>query len=84
MCTSSSAEVPDTQGYEKRLCSDDCAGSIKTIQKFEKIGSFGVQSGRGIKRIDSTVVEEVTTAVHKESSGGVKLCSAQKNCPNTG
>ena len=34
----------------------------KMIQKLEKTGSFDVQSGRGRKRIDSTVVEEETTA----------------------
>ena len=49
---------------------------LKMIQKFENAGSFDVQSGRERKRIDSTVVEEVHTAVQEESSGGVKLCSA--------
>ena len=52
-------------------------GLLKLIQKFEKTGSFDVQSDRGRKRIDSTVVEEVATAVQEESSGGVKPCSAR-------
>ena len=30
LCTSSSAEVPDTQKYEKRYWSDDCVGSVKS------------------------------------------------------
>ena len=47
------------------------------IQKFEETGSFDVQSGRGGKRIDSTVVEEMATAVQEESSGGMKSCRAQ-------
>ena len=38
-------------------------GLLKVIQKFKKTGSFNEQSGRGRKRIDSTVVEEVATAV---------------------
>ena len=42
------------------------------IQKFEKTGSFDEQSNRRKKRIDSTVVEEVATAVHEESRGCVK------------
>ncbi|GBN75379.1 hypothetical protein AVEN_8064-1 [Araneus ventricosus] len=53
-------------------------GLLKMIQKFEKTGSFAVQSGRGRKRIDSTVVEEVATAVQEESSGGVQPCSARE------
>ncbi|GBL98473.1 hypothetical protein AVEN_257882-1 [Araneus ventricosus] len=53
-------------------------GLLKMIQKFEKTGSFSVQSGRGRKRIDSTVVEEVATAVQEVSSGGVQPCSARE------
>ena len=42
------------------------------IQKFEKTGSFEVESCRGRKRINSMVVEEVATAVlGSDSSGGV-------------
>lgn len=41
------------------------------IQKFEKQGSFDLQSNRGRKRLDLTVVEEVDTAVQKLSSSGV-------------
>ena len=48
-------------------------GLLKMIQKFENTGSFHVQSGRGRKRIDLTVVE-VTTAVQEKSSGGLKPC----------
>ena len=36
-----------------------------------------MQSGRGRKRIDSTVVEEVATAVQEESSSGMKPCNAR-------
>ena len=51
------------------------------IQKFEKTSSFDVQSGRGRKTIDSTVVEEVATVVQEESSDGVKPCNARgTNC----
>ena len=42
------------------------------IQKFENMGSFDVKSGRRRKVIDSTVVEEVATAVQGESNSGVK------------
>ena len=49
---------------------------LKVIQKFEKTGSCDVQSGRGRKIIDSTVVKEVATAVQEELRGVVKLCSA--------
>ena len=53
-------------------------GLLKMIQKFKKIGSFHVQYGRGRKKIDSMVVEEVTTAVQgSDSSGGMNPCSAQ-------
>ena len=50
-------------------------GLLKMIQKFEKTGSFDVQSGRERKIIDMVIVE-VATAVQNESSGGVKWCSA--------
>ena len=49
-------------------------GLLKMIQKYEKTDSFDVQSDRLRKRINSTVVEEVATAVQK-SSGCVKPCS---------
>ena len=45
------------------------------ILKFEKTGSFHVQSDKGRKRNDSTVGEEVASTVQEESSGGVKPCS---------
>ena len=48
---------------------------LKMIQKFKKIGSFDVQCGRKIKRNDSTVLEEMATAVQEESSDAVKPCS---------
>ena len=38
----------------------------KIIQRFKKIGSFDVQYGRGRTSTDSTVVEEVSRAVHEE------------------
>ena len=44
------------------------------IQNFDKTGSFEVQSKRGMKRIDLTVVEEVCTAMQEESRDGLKLC----------
>ena len=50
---------------------------LKIIQKFEKTGSFDVQSSKGRKRIDSTVVEKLTTAVQEESSGGMEPCKAR-------
>ena len=61
--TSISAEVPDTQGSEKRRWSDNFAESVKNVSEIRKTGSFDVQSGRGRKRIDSTIVKEVATAV---------------------
>ena len=51
---------------------------LKMIQKLNKTGSFDVQSGRGRKRFDWTIVEEVATAVQEESSGGAKPCSAEE------
>ena len=45
-------------------------GLFKIIQEFEKRGPFDVQSGSGKKIINSTVVEEVATAVREETSGG--------------
>ena len=51
-------------------------GLLKILQKFEKTCSFDIQSGRGRKRIGSTVFEEMATALQEESSGGVKPCSA--------
>ena len=49
-------------------------GLLKMIQKFEKTGSFDVQSARERKRIDSKIDQEVATAVQEESRGGVKSC----------
>ena len=40
-------------------------------------GSFDVISGRGRKRIASTVVKDVATAMQEESSGGGKSCSGR-------
>ncbi|GBM61042.1 hypothetical protein AVEN_264371-1 [Araneus ventricosus] len=57
-------------------------GLLKMIQKFEKTSSFAVQSGRGRKRIDSTVVEEVATAVQVERWCATVQCTG--NCPNIG
>ena len=53
-------------------------GLLKIIQKFRKTGSFVVQSGRGKKIIETTVDEEVGTAVQEESSGGVKSFSSRR------
>ncbi|GFW29597.1 uncharacterized protein TNCV_3934651 [Trichonephila clavipes] len=50
----------------------------KMIQKFEETDSFHVQSGRGRKRVNSTVVDGVATVVQKESSGGLQPCSARR------
>ena len=62
---------------KKKRSSDDCTGSVKMIQEFEKTGSFDVQSVRGRKRIDSMVIEKVATAKQEESSDGVKSCSVR-------
>ena len=45
-------------------------GLLKMIQKLQKTGPFDMLSGRGRKRIDLTVVEEVVSnpAVHGEFS----------------
>ena len=52
-------------------------GLLKIIQKFKKTFSFAKQSGRGRKRIDLTVVEEVASAaVQEELNSGVKPCGA--------
>ena len=37
-----------------------------------------MQSGRGRKRYDSTVIEEVATVVQEELSGGVKPCCSRR------
>ena len=50
-------------------------GLLIMIQTFEKTDSFDVQSNRGRKIINSTVVEELATAVHEETSSGEKSCS---------
>ncbi|GFX15476.1 hypothetical protein TNCV_3304051 [Trichonephila clavipes] len=79
-----SAEVPETQGYEERSSSDGYPGSGENDSRIRSDRFFfHVQSGRGRERINSTVVEEVATAV-QESSGGFQPCSAQGNRPNTG
>ncbi|GBN58893.1 hypothetical protein AVEN_84747-1 [Araneus ventricosus] len=72
--TCSSAKVPDTQGPMT------VQGLLKMIQKFEKTGSFSVQSGRGRKRIDSTVVEEVAGGVERWCA--TVQCTG--NCPTIG
>ena len=36
-----------------------------------------MQSGRGRKRTDSMIVEEVATEVQEQSSGGAKPCNAR-------
>ncbi|GBN95310.1 hypothetical protein AVEN_75324-1 [Araneus ventricosus] len=56
-------------GMKKGVGPMTVQGLLKMIQKFEKTCSFTVQSGRGRKRIDSTVVEEVAIAVQEESNG---------------
>ena len=50
----------------QELCRSSRLKSLKKgfdPMKYEKTCSFYVQSGRGRKRVDSMVVEEVTTAV---------------------
>ncbi|GFT22302.1 uncharacterized protein TNCV_3273011 [Trichonephila clavipes] len=47
-------------------------GLKKIIQKFGETSSLYVQSGRGRKRVNSTVVEEVVMAMLEESSGGLQ------------
>ncbi|GBM66464.1 hypothetical protein AVEN_146292-1 [Araneus ventricosus] len=66
------------KGMKKGVGPMTVQGLLKMIQKFEKTGSFAVRPGRGRKRIDSTVVEEVATAVQEESSGGVQPCRARE------
>ncbi|GFW66221.1 uncharacterized protein TNCV_1711201 [Trichonephila clavipes] len=53
-------------------------GLEKMIQKFEReeTGSFHVQSGRGRKKVNLTVVE-VATILQEESSGGFQTCNAR-------
>ncbi|GFV07733.1 hypothetical protein TNCV_4942351 [Trichonephila clavipes] len=75
---SSSAEVPDTQGYEKRHWFKDYPGSGENDSKIRRDGVFfHEQFDRGKKRVDSTVVERVVTAKQEESTGGLQLCSAR-------
>lgn len=66
------------KGFKKGVGPMTAKGLEKMIVKFEKTGSFGVQPGRGRKRIDSTSVDEVATAMQEESSGGVQTCSARR------
>ncbi|GFV74159.1 hypothetical protein TNCV_4510651 [Trichonephila clavipes] len=61
------------------LTNSHTKGMKKSIQKLEETGSFHVQSVRGRKRVNSMVVEEVATAVQKESSGSLQPCSARRN-----
>ncbi|GFW12837.1 DUF4817 domain-containing protein [Trichonephila clavipes] len=48
----------------------------KMIQKSEETDSFHLQSVRGRKRVNSTVVEEMILAVQEKSSRDFQLCSA--------
>ncbi|XP_049803118.1 uncharacterized protein LOC126237248 isoform X2 [Schistocerca nitens] len=66
------------KGVEKGVGPMTAVGLEKMIRKFEKTGSFGVQPGRGRKRIDSTLVEAVDTAMQEQTSGGVQTCSARR------
>ncbi|GFT04318.1 hypothetical protein TNCV_1928771 [Trichonephila clavipes] len=75
----SSAEAPDTRGYEKKCWSDVCPESGENdSQKFKETACFYVQSGRGKKKVKSTVVEEVATTVQDESSSGLQPRYAQR------
>ena len=69
-------KVRTLKGMKKGVGSLTVQGLLKMIQKFKKTGSFDVQSGRGMKRIDLAIVEEVDTVVQEESNVGVKPCSA--------
>ena len=62
---------------EKRCWSKTVQGLLIMIQTFEMTGSFGMQSGRGRKRIDSTVFDEVVAAAQEETSGGEISCSSR-------
>ena len=53
---------------------------LKIIQEFEKTSSFDVQSSRGRKRIDSTIVEEEVTAGKRRC----EIAQCTGNCPNIG
>ncbi|GFV15145.1 uncharacterized protein TNCV_4327921 [Trichonephila clavipes] len=71
------AQVPDPQGYEESRWCDDCPGSVENDSKIREKRQVLfmcnlVEGGR----VNSTVVEEVTTTVQEESSGGFQLCSA--------
>ena len=50
-------------------------GLLIIIQTFEMKNCFYMQSVRGRKRIDSTVLEEVATTVQEETSGCEIMCS---------
>ena len=64
------------KGMKKGVNLTTMQSLLKIIQKFKKMASFDVQSGKGWKGIDLTVVEEVVTAVQEELSNGVKQCNA--------
>ncbi|GBL94007.1 hypothetical protein AVEN_76723-1 [Araneus ventricosus] len=57
-------------------------GLKKTIDKFEKSGSFDVKCGRGRKAIASTSVEDVATALQEALSSALGTCSARGIFPN--
>ena len=54
---------------KKGVCPMTVQDLLKIIQKFKKTFSLFVQSGRERKRIDSTVVEEVSTAEYRSQAG---------------
>ena len=63
LCNSSSAEVSDIQGYEKRLWSNDCCESRENDSEILKDKFFNVRYNRGRKRVDLTSVKEVAIVV---------------------
>ncbi|PRD30615.1 UNVERIFIED_CONTAM: hypothetical protein NCL1_25885 [Trichonephila clavipes] len=54
-------KFPTLKGMKKSTGPMIAFGLEKVIQKFENTGSFHLQSDRGRKRVNSTVVEEVAT-----------------------
>ena len=62
---------------ENRYWSKTVQDLLIMIQTFGMIGSIDVQSGRGRKRIDSRVVDEVAAAAQEETSGGEISCSSR-------
>ena len=57
-------------------------GLERMIKKFKKTGSFHDQSATGSKWIHSSLVVEVSTAVHEELSADLKMC--KKYSPDIG